>query len=103
MQLPGQWETNRSVRQSLETISKYGLTDDYYKTFDSKVRTLTLEDVRKTSKQLIDPSRLEWFVVGDKEKIIKGLKEIGFDEIILIDADGNPLQPAGEIKKLEKK
>jgi len=103
MQLPGQWETNRSVRQSLETISKYGLTDDYYKTFDSKVRTLTLEDVRKTSKQLIDPSRLEWFVVGDKEKIIKGLNEIGFDEIILIDADGNPLQPTGEIKKLEKK
>jgi predicted Zn-dependent peptidase len=103
MQLPGQWETNRAVRQSLEVMNKYSLADDYYKTYDAKVRTLTLDDVRKTGKQLIDPSRLEWFVVGDKEKIIKGLKEIGFDEIILIDADGNLLQPTAEIKKIENK
>ena len=103
MQLPGQWETNRSVRQSLETMNKYALADDYYKTYDAKVRTLTLDDMRKTSKQLIDPSRLEWFVVGDKEKIMKGLKEIGFDEIVLIDADGNLLQPNAEIKTVEKK
>ena len=103
MQLPGQWETNRAVRQSLETMSKYGLPEDYYKTYDTKVRNMTLDDVRKVCKQLVDPSKLNWFVVGDKEKIMKGLKEIGFDQIILIDADGNPLQPGGEIKRIEKK
>ena len=103
LQLPGQWETNRAVRQSLETISKYSLPEDYYKTYDAKVRSMTLDDVRKVSKQLVDPSKLNWFVVGDKEKIMKGLKEIGFDQIVLIDADGNPLQPSGEIKRIEKK
>ena len=103
LQLPGQWETNRAVRLSLETISKYSLPEDYYKTYDAKVRSMTLDDVRKVSKQLVDPSKLNWFVVGDKEKIMKGLKEIGFDQIVLIDADGNPLQPSGEIKRIEKK
>lgn len=100
MGLPGQWETNRSVRQSLTTVSKYGLPDDYYKTYESKVRALTLEDVRKVSKQLVDPAKLNWFAVGDKEKILEDLKKLGFDEIILIDADGNPLQPTEtQIKK----
>ncbi|MEQ1588108.1 MAG: pitrilysin family protein [Cyclobacteriaceae bacterium] len=100
MGLPGQWETNRSVRQSLTTVSKYGLPDDYYKTYESKVRALTLEDVRKVGKQLVDPAKLNWFAVGDKEKILEDLKKLGFDEIILIDADGNPLQPTEtQIKK----
>jgi predicted Zn-dependent peptidase len=100
MGLPGQWETNGAVRSSLTSMSKYGLPDDYYKTYEGKVRSLTLDDVRKVGKQLVDPAKLNWFAVGDKEKILEGLKELGFDEIILIDADGNPLQPTeSQLKK----
>jgi hypothetical protein len=32
---------------------------------------------------------------GDSDKILKGLKEIGFDEIIKIDTDGNAIQASG--------
>ena len=100
MALPGQWETNGAVRNSLSTMSKYGLPDDYYKTYESKVRGLSLDDVNKVGKQVVKPDGLNWFVVGDKEKIMDGLKQLGFDEIILIDADGNPLQPTeGPLKK----
>jgi len=93
MQMPGQWETNASVRNSLTTMVKYGLPEDYFKNYDKTVRGMTLEDVRKLSKQLLDPAKLNWFIVGDKEKILSSLKEIPFDEIIFIDADGKPLQP----------
>lgn len=100
MGLPGQYETNGAVRQSLSTMSKYSLPDDYFKTYESKVRALGLEDVRKVGKQIVDPGKLNWFVVGDKEKILDNLKKLEFDEIILIDADGNPLQPTEtQIKK----
>jgi predicted Zn-dependent peptidase len=98
MQLPGRWETNGSVRGSLDEIVKYGLPEDYYKNYDKTVRALTLQDVQKLGKEIIKPGDLTWFVVGDKEKIMQGLKDIGFDEIILVDPDGNPLQPTGEIK-----
>jgi zinc protease len=98
LQLPGRWETNGAVSNSIEEIIKYGLPDDYYKTYDKNVRALTLEDLRKVSKQLVSPEKLTWFVVGDKEKIMSGLKEVGFSEIIAIDPDGNPLQPTGAIK-----
>lgn len=98
LQLPGRWETNGAVSGSIEEIVKYGLPDDYFKTYDKNVRSLTLEDVRKVSKQLVKPDKLTWFVVGDKAKIIDGLKELGFNEIISIDPDGNALQPTGQIK-----
>ncbi len=52
---------------------------------------MTLEDVQKLGKQMISPDKLAWIVVGDKDKILKGLQEVGFDEIVMIDADGNTL------------
>lgn len=98
LQLPGRWETNDAVSNSVQEIVKYGLANDYYKTFDKNVRALSLEDIQKVSKQLVQPSKLTWFVVGDKEKIIKGLKEVGFDEIVEIDPDGNTVKPTEPTK-----
>jgi len=96
LQLPGRWETNDAVSGSVQEIVKYNLPPDYYQQYDKNVRGLNLDDVRKTSKQLLQPDRLTWFAVGDKDKIMPGLKEIGFTEIIVIDADGNPINPSPE-------
>jgi predicted Zn-dependent peptidase len=94
MQLPGKWETNGSVRNSLEEMMKYNLPQDYFKTYSKKVKSMNLEGIQKLSKQMINEDKLSWFVVGDKDKILKGLKEAGFDEIIFVDADGNVIEPA---------
>lgn len=98
LQLPGRWETTEAVGQSIEEIVKYGLPSDYFKNYDKNVRNLTLDDVQKVGKQVVLPSKLTWFVVGDKEKILEGLKDLGFAEIIEVDPDGNPIKPSGEIK-----
>ena len=95
--LPGKWETNGSVAGSINSIVKYNLSDDYYQTYDQEVRNLTLDKVRETSATMIHPSELNWFIVGDKAKIINGLEGVGFSDIIEIDADGNPLGLTGEI------
>ncbi|MEI9917958.1 MAG: pitrilysin family protein [Bacteroidota bacterium] len=94
LQLPGRWETNGSVSGSVQEIEKYGLATDYFKNYDKNVRALTLQDAKKVSSQLIAPDKLTWFVVGDKEKILEGLKDLKFTEIVVIDADGNPVKPA---------
>ncbi len=98
LKLPGKWETNRAVSASLKTMVTYGLPDDFYQKYDENVRNLSLKDVHGTSKELIRPKDLNWFIVGDKAVIIDKLKDFGFDEIIEIDADGNPLKPSGNIK-----
>lgn len=93
LKLPGQWETNASVNRSLYELVKFDLPDDYYQTYDSQVRELTLKDIKKVSQEMVKPEQVSWFIVGDKEKIGDSLEKLGFDQIIEIDADGNKINP----------
>jgi zinc protease len=43
---------------------------------------------------LLEPDNLVWVVVGDKEKIEAGLRELGYD-IMLLDSDGKLLDQVG--------
>lgn len=97
LKLPGQWETNSAVNNSVTEIVRYGLDDDYYQTYDQNVRDLSLNDIIQVSKKVVKPDQVNWFMVGDMAKIASKLDELGFDAIIEIDADGNPVNP--QIKK----
>jgi zinc protease len=93
MKLPGQWETNAAVNNSLSEIVKYNLPDDYFQKYGENVKNVSLKDVQSISKDIIKPNEVNWFMVGDKAKIIEGLEKLGFDAIIEIDADGNQINP----------
>lgn len=92
LQLPGSWETNGSVAGSINEIVTYGLPDDYFKKYDEAVRNMNLDNVHELSKQIVKPDQIDWFIVGDKAKILPGLQELGFDNIILVDGDGNEIE-----------
>jgi predicted Zn-dependent peptidase len=98
LQLPGQWETNNAVSNSLNELVKYNLDDNYFQTYDKQVRGMDLSDVRQLAKKLVRPDDLQFFVVGDKAKVLPGLKELGFKNIIVVDADGNPVKTDGKAK-----
>jgi zinc protease len=53
-----------------------------------------LSDIQNVSKEVVRPDAVNWFMVGDRAKIADTLDELGFDNIIEIDADGNPIVPA---------
>ena len=93
LKLPGQWETNSSVNSSVRNLIRYDLPDDYYQKYDQNVRNLSVDDIRKVSNQVVQPEKVNWFMVGDRAEIITKLDELGFDNIIEIDADGNPKKP----------
>ena len=61
------------------------------------MKNLSVDSVRQLSKQMVNPQKLQWFVVGDKEKILPGLRELGMNRIVMIDADGNVLEPAAKV------
>ncbi|MGI9549833.1 MAG: M16 family metallopeptidase [Aurantibacter sp.] len=100
LKLPGQWETNASVNNSVTNLVRYNLPDDYYQKYDQNVRNLSLDDVQSVSKKIVRPEAVNWFMVGDRAKIVDKLDQLGFDAVIEIDADGNPLKPA--IREPEK-
>jgi zinc protease len=92
LQLPGQWETMGAVEGSLDEIVQYGLPDDYYQKYPTRVRQLTLEEVAKAAKKTVHPEDVQWVVVGDRAKIEPKIRELGFTEVHLIDADGNVIR-----------
>lgn len=96
LQLPGRWETNSAVGSSLGLMVKYELGADYWKTYDQKVRSLTLDEVRTLSKNVVNAGKLGWVVVGDKQTILPELQKAGFDQIVFVDADGKILNGSGQ-------
>lgn len=98
LKLPGLWETNNAVNSSLYNLVKYKLPYDYYNEYDDYVRNISLKQLQDVSIKSVNPSAVNWFVVGDKAKMGASLAKLGFDNIIEIDTDGNPINP----KKNEK-
>jgi len=90
--LPGTWETMRAVLGSIVTIVKYNLPDDYYQKYPQKLQQLSLDDVKRATDRVIQPDKLVWVIVGDRSKIEKGIRELGFGEIHFVDSDGNLIQ-----------
>ena len=93
LSLSGRWETNSAVLGSLADLVQYRLPDDHWSTFAGKVRALTASDVNSAAKRIVDPPRAVWIVVGDRAKIEAGVREAGIGEVIVIDADGQRVEP----------
>ncbi|MAT58335.1 MAG: peptidase M16 [Ignavibacteriae bacterium] len=85
--LPGSWETNNAVAASMAEMVRYNLPDDYFDTYSSRLKNLSLEQVQEAAKQTLSSEKLIWLVVGDKAQYEEKLKEFGY-EIKEINVDG---------------
>jgi zinc protease len=85
LRLPGSQETIGQLAQSIVDLIQYDLPDDYYQTYGSRVRELTLADVGKAAATVVQPDHLVWVVVGDRAKIEAGVKELGLGDVKLLD------------------
>jgi zinc protease len=89
--LPGRWQTNGAVMGSLIEMTNFGLPGDYWSTYADRVRALSLEEVEQQAGRTMHPDRLVWVVVGDREVIEEGIRELELGEIRFLDANGNPV------------
>ncbi len=90
--LPGLWETNASVGQAIGEIVEFRLTPDYYSTYAGKVKALTVSNLNEAAVKVVRPDNLVWIIVGDREKIEKGIRELNIGELRVIDADGKTMK-----------
>src|SRR5262249_23732896 len=91
LSLPGAWETIGSVTGALAEITRFGLPDDYYKTFAGKIRSLTADNLNHAAASVVKPDGLVWVIVGDRAKIEAGVRKAGIGEVRVVDAGGKPL------------
>ncbi|MBI2838542.1 MAG: insulinase family protein [Acidobacteria bacterium] len=95
LSLPGLWETNSAVADSLADLVRFHLAADYFDTYAHAVRSLSLERVQAAAQRVLHPDRIVWVVVGDRAKIEAGVRALNFGELHIIDADGQPVAAAG--------
>ena len=81
-----------AVVGSIGEIVRYGLPDDYFNRYPGRVRALTLKDLNRAAEEVVHPDRLVWVVIGDRSKIEPAIRELGWGDITLLDADGNSVK-----------
>ena len=91
LKLPGSRETLDELSASISEIVQFGLPDDYYETYAGKVRALKTSDVNQAAREIVRPGNLVWIVVGDRQKIESGVRELNLGEMHLLNSEGKPL------------
>lgn len=82
------YETGFQKAGFIRNILYYGLPEDYTRQQGKILSDLTANDVNKLAAKWINADKMNILVVGDKEKILPGLKKFPYD-IIELDVDGN--------------
>jgi zinc protease len=78
------FETSAAKLAMLDNISKYGWRADYVKEREGIVKAMTLPRIQALSEKYLDPSKMVWLVVGDAKTQLPRMKELGFDEPVVI-------------------
>lgn len=91
-QLNGSWETNGGISGYIGEIVRYNQPDDYLEKMYENLGKVSQSSVAKVAKDNLNPEKMVWVVVGDKDKIAAGLKELNFSKIIYVDTDGNEVK-----------
>jgi len=91
LSLPGSRETNDAIGGSILDLIQNGWPDDYYDTMVGKIRALQTSDLNSAAKQNLHPEGLVWVIIGDRNKIESGIKELNLGKIHYLDGEGKPI------------
>lgn len=71
---------------------EYGLPENYWNGYVSRVQALTPEQVRAAARRLFRPKELTWMVVGDLASIEADIRKLGLGEVEVVDAFGKRIR-----------
>ena len=89
--LAGRFETLASLENAAITALNYNLPNDYWARYGTNIRALTEPQIAEAAKKFVRPGEVVWIVVGDLKRIEAGVRELGYGEIIKLNADGEPV------------
>ena len=70
----------------------------YLKDQEDIVRNMTLERHKELANKYINPEKMIYVVSGDAASQLDKLKSAGFDEVYLLDKEGNPKELSKELE-----
>jgi zinc protease len=92
------YETGFQKAGFIRQILYYNLPGDYATQQNKILNGITTKEINQLAKKWLNPAKMNILLVGDKEKILPGLKKLPYD-IIELDVNGN--FKADLVKKLD--
>lgn len=86
-----QYETAGQKSGFISRLMEYNLEGNYIDVQNNILENITKEEINILAKKWLQTDKLNILLVGDKEKIMPGLQQMGYD-IIELDVDGNRKQ-----------
>ncbi|OFA04886.1 pitrilysin family protein [Duganella sp. HH101] len=90
--LPARFESIDALENAALQSVNLRLPDDYWTNYASRISALTQAQLADAAPKYIHPEQVVWLVVGDVRKIEAGVRELGWGEVIKLDANGQPLK-----------
>ena len=78
------FETYRQVASHIIGIVIYDLPDDYFDKYVENINAVTIDEVNKAAAKNIFPDSAMTVLVGDKDKLLKQLKDDNFGEVKVV-------------------
>jgi len=89
------FETQGSLLGMLQEMSEYGLDPNYIEKEEDIIRNMSLEEHKALANKLLDESKMAYLVVGDAATQYAQFKLMGFDEVLLINKEGEEAKMDG--------
>ncbi len=83
---PQQFETYDGIAYRVGVIYSYDLPPDEWQQYMNRVRQTRRSDVERIIRDHLHPDALIFVVLGDREKIEPGIRELGLGELVIMDA-----------------
>jgi len=86
LELPGAHETMNAVGNLFGDLLQLGLPLDFYNTYVGHVRALQIPELEACARELLDPERMIWMIVGDRASLEPSLRELGIGDVVALEA-----------------
>ena len=84
---PAGFERPAQLLGQLVTLAQFNLPDDYFRTFEERLSSVSLADTHRVGAEYLSLDRLTILVIGDREQVEQPLRELGYG-LTLLDAEG---------------
>jgi zinc protease len=85
------YETGFQKAGFIGRILDYNLPANYVDQQNKILAKLTKQEVDAAAKKMLNPDKMNILLVGDKAKIMEGVKKLGYD-VVELDVDGKPVE-----------
>ena len=88
---PIRFESTEAIASALAAMVRYGLADDFYDSYRTRVRGVTSDEVLRVAQKHLEPSAMQLVVVGDLDLVRAQLETLRYGDTATYDINGNRL------------